>query len=241
MRMFLLLSFLFSGNLLSQYEIDFEAGMAFTGYNDVRIPGNSGTLFSLQDDLSPDATFFTRLRFSRQLGERHFISLLFAPLRIKAVGAPNRDILYEGEVFERGVPLTGNYRFDSYRITYRYEFYDNGRFSAGAGLTGKIRDAEIRLTDGAKEASKKNTGFVPLVNFRLDFSLGRQVDLVMDGDALAAPQGRAEDIFFGVLYSPADDLGFKAGYRVLEGGADNDEVYNFTLVNYVSAGIVLQI
>lgn len=103
--------------------------MAFTGYNDVRIPGNSGTLFSLQDDLSPDATFFTRLRVSTYIGERHFISLLFAPLNIKAAGTPNRDILYEGSLFERGIPLTGNYRFDSYRITYRYKFYDRGRFS----------------------------------------------------------------------------------------------------------------
>jgi hypothetical protein len=29
------------------------------------------------------------------------------------------------------------------------------------------------------------------------------------------------------------------GYRFVEGGADNDEVYNFALINYASAGVVV--
>lgn len=82
---------------------------------------------------------------------------------------------------------------------------------------------------------------MPLVNFRLDYALGQGFNLLMDVDALAAPQGRAEDIFIGVLYSPTEDLSFKTGYRILEGGADNDEIYNFTLVNYISAGVIIRI
>ena len=35
----------------------------------------------------------------------------------------------------------------------------------------------------------------------------------------------------------SDRLVLRAGYRILEGGADNDEVYNFSLFNYASAGI----
>ena len=30
------------------------------------------------------------------------------------------------------------------------------------------------------------------------------------------------------------------GYRFLEGGADNDEVYVFALVHYVAAGVVVR-
>jgi hypothetical protein len=33
----------------------------------------------------------------------------------------------------------------------------------------------------------------------------------------------------------------KAGYRLLEGGADNDEVYNFTLVNYATIGLIARL
>lgn len=56
---------------------------------------------------------------------------------------------------------------------------------------------------------------------------------------MAAPQGRAEDIFMGANYRVSDNIGLKAGYRILEGGTDNDEVYNFALFHYTSAGILL--
>ncbi|MBN2362710.1 hypothetical protein JXL83_01100 [candidate division WOR-3 bacterium] len=235
--------FLFPGseNCYCQFEIDFETGFAFTGYNDVRIPGTTGTLFSLKDDLSPDAVFFVRGRFSKSFGNRHLVSVLAAPLRIKSRGILSRDIFFEGILFESDDNVTADYRFDSYRFTYRYMFYDRGRFSAGAGITGKIRDAEIRLTNGLTTTSKKNTGFVPLVNFNIQYLLTNGFSLLLDGDALAAPQGRAEDIFVGAVYSVNPDIGLKAGYRILEGGADNDEVYSFALVNYISAGVIIRI
>lgn len=34
--------------------IDTETGAVFTGYNDVAIPGDNGTRFSLSDDLNAD-------------------------------------------------------------------------------------------------------------------------------------------------------------------------------------------
>ena len=33
-------------------------------------------------------------------------------------------------------------------------------------------------------------------------------------------------------YKFSDNFGIRAGYRILEGGADNDEVYNFALFHY---------
>jgi hypothetical protein len=59
------------------------------------------------------------------------------------------------------------------------------------------------------------------------------------GDALAAPQGRAEDILAAFYAEAAEGIRLRLGYRILEGGADNDEVYNFTLVHYLSAGLTL--
>jgi len=60
---------------------------------------------------------------------------------------------------------------------------------------------------------------------------------LLDGDALAAPQGRAEDVLIAATYKLSDGFGIRAGYRILEGGADNDEVYNFSLFHYASVGI----
>ncbi|MFZ1845950.1 MAG: hypothetical protein WAU12_03520, partial [Saprospiraceae bacterium] len=59
-----------------------------------------------------------------------------------------------------------------------------------------------------------------------------------EGDALAAPQGRAEDVLLAVTYKFSDNLMTHLGYRILEGGADNDEVYNFSLIHYASVGVL---
>ena len=60
--------------------------------------------------------------------------------------------------------------------------------------------------------------------------------MLCQGDALAAPQGRAEDVLLALQYRYDATLAFKLGYRMLEGGSDNDVVYNFALLHYISLG-----
>jgi len=136
--------------------------------------------------------------------------------------------------------VLGVYRFDSYRLTYRYSFVRNETIELAGGLTGKIRDAEISLY-GAETARKTNTGFVPLLNFHLEWRpTGGSFGLLLDGDALAAPQGRAEDILLAATWAANDQMVLRIGYRMVEGGADNDEVYNFAWLHYAVAGVDLR-
>lgn len=220
------------------WQFDIESGAAINGYNDVRIPGDRGTYFSLTEDLESDPYLFWRMRITRELGDRHYLSLLAAPLRFKSRGSLDWDVLFVDKVFDAGDDLTGRYRFDSYRLTYRYRLHKSEKLTAGIGLTAKIRDAEISLEDADQKASKKNTGFVPLVNFRFQWRFNSNLGILAEGDALAAPQGRAEDILLALAGDIDDNLRIKVGYRFLEGGADNDEVYTFALVHYLVVGIV---
>jgi hypothetical protein len=68
--------------------------------------------------------------------------------------------------------------------------------------------------------------------------MDERLSLLLEGDALAAPQGRAEDILVAARYKINDAASMSVGYRLLEGGADNDEVYNFSLFNYASLGFL---
>jgi len=221
----------------AQVNIDFETGAVFTGYNDVRIPGDEGTLFSFKDDLIPKTEFFYRIRLNYTIKSRHTLSLLFAPLETESEGSVPNDILFEGVVFPANTEIVGTYKFNSYRLTYRYDFVQKPRFEFGLGLTAKIRDAKIALSSPGLTSEKTNVGFVPIINFRLLWKIDDKFGILLDGDALAAPQGRAEDVQLAATYKFSNNLGIRAGYRILEGGADNDEVYNFTLFHYASVGI----
>jgi hypothetical protein len=234
------LFFLCTLALKGQGVIDLETGIVGTGYNNVRIPGNHGTLFSLKNDLSAGSGFFYRIRLSYTINSRHTLSLLYAPLKTKSSGSVTNDILFEGATFPANIDLTGTYKFNSYRFTYRYEIVRKPGFEFGLGLTTKIRDASIALKSPGLVSKKTNVGFVPLINFRMLWRMNESFGLLVDGDALAAKQGRAEDLLIAATYHISDHMGLKAGYRLLEGGADNDEVYNFALFNYGLLGCFIR-
>ncbi|TVR76218.1 MAG: hypothetical protein EA412_14110 [Chitinophagaceae bacterium] len=233
----LFLTFSLPTAVKAQALVDLESGLVFPGYNDVRIPGDQGTLFSLKDDLISETTFFYRVRLGYTIKSRHTLYLLYAPLETKSEGSVPHDVLFEGVEFPANKELEGIYKFNSYRLTYRYEIVQNPGFELGLGLTAKIRDAKISLSSPDLVSEKTNVGFVPIINFRLLWNIDNRFGLLLDGDALAAPQGRAEDVLIAATFKLSDQMRVRAGYRILEGGADNNEVYNFSLFNYASVGI----
>jgi hypothetical protein len=228
------------GHAQERVAIDLETGAAFTGYNDVRIPGNTGTLFSLTDDLRSKTAYFWRGRLDYRVSHKNVLSVLAAPLEVTATGAIDRPVFFVDRTFPGGTPLTATYVFNSYRVTWRYELVQNERWRFGLGVTMKVRDAVTRLEGGGQRAEKTDLGVVPLVNFKLERALGSRATFRLEGDALAAPQGRAEDVFVGLVFPVSRSVSIKAGYRLLEGGADVDEVYTFTAVHYAAVGAIVR-
>ena len=220
-------------------EAEFEAGAVWASRNDVRIPGAGGTGLSLVDDLQSAGTPVFRVRLGYRFRDRHLVTALAAPLRVSATGTAPRDVEFAGATFPAGTPLLAVYRFDSYRLTYRYSLLRRRGLDLAIGGTAKIRDAEISL-HGVEAGRKTNTGFVPLLNVHVEWRPGSgALGLLLDADALAAPQGRAEDVLLAAMWTIRDEVGLYAGYRMLEGGADNDEVYNFSWFHYAVAGVRL--
>jgi hypothetical protein len=233
----LLVAVFFAQISYAGFSFDVETGVLSTTYNNIRIPGDSGTKFSLCDDLEDDPVFFYRLRLNYLLKEKHFFSLLYAPLTIESTGRFDKDVIYRDAFFPSGTDMEASYTFNSYRLTYRYEWINSDKYEFGIGFTGKIRDAGIELKSANDSAGKKNVGFVPIINFRFFYKPLDNFGILLEGDALAAPQGRAEDVLAAAVYKYNENLSIKAGYRLLEGGADNDEVYTFSLINYAVLGI----
>ncbi len=219
---------------------DFETGVAIPGMNDVRIPGDGGTMLSLTDDLQASPVPYYRVRLGAVLGGRHTIFGFYAPLRTTSQGALAKDVVFQGVTFRAGSPVLATYRFDSARLTYRYGLVRSDRWEVDVGATAKLRDASIAL-QGASYAVKTNTGFVPLLSFRAALRLAPALAVVLDGAALAASQGRAEDGSLALEARLRDGVHARVGYRILEGGADNAEVYNFALFHYVGAGLTVRL
>jgi len=235
---FLVISFSYSAD----WFLDFETGLVSSGYNNVRIPNATGTLFSLSEDLDIHSKMFFRFRAGVELGKRHVVSLFAAPLTLRAEGQVDQEIFFFEEQFPAQAPLDALYTFNSFRATYRYDIVRSSKWKVGIGFTAKIRDAVIKVESPDKSSEKTNVGFVPLLHFRVEYFITPDIRALLEGDALASPggQGRAEDILLGILVKAGPGWDFKAGYRVVEGGADVDEVYNFAWLNFFSVGTIFR-
>jgi hypothetical protein len=220
-----------------RWTAEIEGGAVFSGYNDVRIPNVGGTLFSLSEDLDIAAKAYYRLRISCALSRRHELSLLYAPLTLKASGRLPAAVSFTGILFPKDTAVDGIFTFNSYRLTYRYRLLDRPRLRLDIGFTAKIRDAEIALASPSLSASKTNVGFVPLLHLRLAWDWSPKLGLLLEADAAAAKQGRAEDVLLALNWQLSARTSIRLGYRFVEGGADVDEVYNFAWIHYIAAGL----
>ncbi|NBX92892.1 MAG: hypothetical protein EBQ85_06630 [Proteobacteria bacterium] len=215
---------------------EMEAGSVWQSRNDVRIPSDTGTAFSL-NDFGTGPVLAGRVYFGYRWSERSEFRVLFAPLVIKGLVSPSSAITFQDQTFNASLPTFSYYRFNSYRLTYRYRFWDDEKWKGWIGFTAKVRDARIALQQGTVEAEKSDIGFVPLLNFKITYQVSSGWWIDLDGDALAAPQGRAEDVVLRGVYQYSPDIKVNAGYRILEGGADNKKVFTFTCLHYLVAGL----
>ena len=236
MHFVLLFTATFSSGM--NFELDIESGAALVSYSNIRIPKSTGTLISFSDELKTDPAWFIRGRLTCFFNQRHSLSVLIAPLKLHASGSVGRDVVFEGVTFPANAELRTVYMFNSYRVSYQYHWTVSERLKFGLGVTAKIRDAAISIADTERFSEKTNIGFVPIVRFSGWWNFAGPMSLLLEGDALASPYGRAEDISLTVNGKVSRALSMKLGYRVLEGGSDVEEVYSFTWVNYIFGGLL---
>ena len=141
-------------------------------------------------------------------------------------------MLFQGVAFAPNVLTTGKYRFNSYRIGYRYKIFDDSGWQLWGGVTLKVRDAKIALAQSAVSANRTNIGPVPLLSLHAQRELGQRWSAILDVEGLAAPQGRAVDGAIKIRHQISDRVGISAGYRMLEGGAGNKKIYTFAWLHY---------
>jgi hypothetical protein len=220
----------------SQMFYSLELGSTTQSLNDQRIPGKGGTKISLTDfGKGPFTSYRAYLGYQ---WDRHEVRALYAPFSIQLDGQLKTTTTFKNSVFQPATPTEAYYQFNSYRLTYSYALEKSGEWDLRVGFTGKIRDAEVKLTQGSLSESKKNVGFVPLLNFQAHRPMAELYSFRLDLDALGAPQGRAVDLGLFIereLSTPLTQIFF--GYRTVEGGADNDTVYNFAWLHTLTLGL----
>jgi len=223
----LLMSLLVLSPLSAQTVVDIEATAWRTRLNEVRKPSEGGTTFSFPDLLGSGPTWAPRFNVSWTLNERHGLRVLLAPFEVSGTGVFRDPVVYQGHTFQASTPTEGVYRFNSWRVTWRYTLSDSATWRVLAGATAKIRDAKVLLRQNGHTETNSNLGFVPLIHLYVERRFPQNLSVVFETDALTASQGRAVDAALMVRWQATRRVHADVGYRVLEGGADNKELYTW--------------
>ena len=226
----------FNRSANAQAFVNLESGAIYTAIHDIR-NGSNGTLFSLRNDFKTNTSPFLRLRAGYLLNEKNHFSLLYAPLKITETESIEKDILFEGKRFKARIPLVAVYKFNSYRFTYNRSIISKDNFKFGLGLTAKIRDAGFSLRNSELLSENFSIGFVPLVNLMVNWNITHKMGVIFLGEGLAAAKGRALDLALSGRYSFNKNLQGNIGYRLLEGGSNGTNRYNFIQLHFVFASI----
>jgi hypothetical protein len=226
------------GQNLPRFVLALEAGPVWQSRNDVQIPNDeTGTRFSLVDLLGTGPQPAARLYVTWNINERHGIRALLAPLSLTGTGTPETPVDFAGERYEPGTPVDGTYKFNSWRLGYRYRLVARDRLDLFIGLTAKIRDAKVKLQQGDTSSEKTDVGFVPLLHLATDWRFLEGWHLRFDFEGLAGGPGRAFDVALLLAYDLGDRWDIGAGYRTVEGGADVESVYNFAWLHYAVGAV----
>jgi AraC-like DNA-binding protein len=147
---------------------------------------------------------------------RHGLRLVAAPLGFDETGFLPYPVEFAGQSFSDEQPVTARYRFNSWRVTYRYRFDRPSGWQVWAGVTAKVRDAEIRLIQGDTVGLDDDTGFVPLLYLAARYRFSDRWSFDGDFDGLAGGPGRAIDLSFRFNYLISERWSLGIGYRGLD-------------------------
>jgi hypothetical protein len=223
---------------VSRFSLTVEGGAVWQSRNDVEIPNDgSATRFDAVELLGNGPWPAFRVTAVWNVNERHALRAVAAPLSVTGTGMPEEDLVFEGVTFPAGRSTDVLYRFDSWRLGYRWAFDRTGSLTAGLGFTAKIRDAEVELEQADRRAAKTNVGFVPLLRIDGTWHFAPRTELLLELEGLAGGPGRAFDLSASVRREVGTNLVAGLGYRTIEGGADVGEVYNFAWLHYLVASV----
>ena len=215
-----------------RFTVEVEGGVFGFTRNDVRDPGDTGTLFSFKslNAVGPDA--YVRVYGEWRASARHTWRVLYAPLEVSGTGSLPASTFFVDTTFAPGVPTLGTYKFNNYRANWRYTLNDSPgwRIQLGAGVL--VRDARIELRQGELQAADPDLGFVPVAVFSAERQISPQLNFIFDFEGLGSTQGRALDGSLKLTYDVTPRWRLGAGYRGLEGGADVESVFTFAFIHY---------
>ncbi len=203
----------------------FELGVRGTYWfpdisGDVKVDGDGirGTTLDLEGDLGLEEESYPVIEIFAGIGKHH-LSLSHYNADYSARNTLNKDIYFDGKLFNINTVVETSLEYEVYDFMYQYDLLDLENILAGfsLGLVGKIKyfDGEVHLKSAVASASEDFSEPIPMLG--VNFHVGLIADL-LEARILATGMGYNDgNLFDGqaeVSVTPFPFIDIHGGYRM---------------------------
>ena len=107
-----------------QFIVMTELGSVWQNRNDTQISPSTGTRMAI-DEFDSGPFFHYRLEGYYKMNNKHALRAVYAPLDFNVSGKTEAPVVFNGESFDGTRNLDVRFKFNSYRLTYIYSFWDS--------------------------------------------------------------------------------------------------------------------
>jgi outer membrane protein len=189
-----------------------------------------GTRIDMENDLNFDDSEGVMAEAALQLGNFR-LSAGYLPLGFSGSGALNRQVVFDGQVFDVGTDVASDVDIDLYDIGLTWYLINADdlpvRLQLGPELAVKVADVEMSLRDQTTGTTERSSGVAPIptVGLRARVALGDMLGIVGRFGYIAYSGNSFLDAEAQIEFSPIPLLGIYAGYRLFNIDVDEDDVF----------------
>lgn len=182
--------------------------------------GIPGSDIDIKGDLGYEDKSIREYRFVLRPGRKHKFRIAYTPIKYEGDVLLQRTIIFNGIAYTVGLPIQTEFKWNTFRFGYEYDFVYTDRGFAGFILEGRYTNARLGLDSPIDSEFTQARGVIPAVGGIGRVYVHKRVSITGELTGMKVPeiQGYAGSFIDFDIYGTVnfnDYVGAQVGYRDL--------------------------
>jgi hypothetical protein len=183
--------------------------------------GILGSDIDVKTDLNYQDKTIGEFRLVLRPGRKHKFRMAYTPVRYDSDVTLSRTIVFNGIAFKVGIPVTSEFKWDTWRFGYEYDFVYTDKGFVGFFVEARETSAKVTLTSPVDTEFSEARGPIPAIGGIARVYPHRMVSITGEFSGFKLPRinDYEGDFFDFDLYSTVSftrNVGVQGGYRRLD-------------------------
>jgi hypothetical protein len=182
--------------------------------------GIAGSDIDVKGDLGYQDKSIREFRFVLRPGRKHKFRIAYTPVNYDGDVLLERRLVFNGIAFNAGLPIQTQFKWNTWRFGYEYDFVYNERGFAGFIVEGRYTDAQLGLQSPVDNEFTQARGVIPVVGGIGRVYVHKRVSITGEFTGMKVPEienyfGSIWDLDIYGTVNFNNYVGVQTGYRTL--------------------------